>query len=85
LSSNVKPKRFWHGKLGHYRPASGRDIGEYLTARIAVDFKGVRDGLMVEYSEEMLNLEKHPPSSAGLESLWEMHQQNAFDLESLPL
>jgi hypothetical protein len=54
-------------------------------ARIAVDLKGVRHGLMIEYSVEMLKLAKHHLSSAGLESLWEIHQHNAFDLESLHL
>jgi SAM-dependent methyltransferase len=54
-------------------------------ARIAVDLKGVQQGLMIEYSKEMLKLAKHHLSSAGLESLWELHQHNAFDLESLHL
>ena len=54
-------------------------------ARIAIDLKGVRHGLMIEYNEEMLNLAKHHLSSAGLESLWEFHQHNAFDLDSLHL
>jgi SAM-dependent methyltransferase len=54
-------------------------------ARIAVDLKGVRHGVMIEYSEEMLKLAKYHLSSAGLEALWEVHQHNAFDLESLHL
>jgi hypothetical protein len=55
-------------------------------ARIAVDLKGVRHGLMIEYSVEMLKFAKyHLSSSAGLDSLWEIHQHNAFDLESLHL
>jgi ubiquinone/menaquinone biosynthesis C-methylase UbiE len=54
-------------------------------ARIAVDLTGVRHGLMLDSSEEMLKLAKHRLSSAGMESLWELHQHNAFDLESLHL
>jgi SAM-dependent methyltransferase len=54
-------------------------------ARIAVDLKGVRHGVMLDSSEEMLKLARHHLLSAGLASLWDVYPHNAFDLESLHL
>ena len=52
-------------------------------ARIAIELRGVRKGLMLDYSEPMLTLAHQRLAQAGLDTIWELRHHNAFDLESL--
>jgi SAM-dependent methyltransferase len=52
-------------------------------ARLATELRGVRRGLMIDYSEEMLALARCRLESTGLTSVWEVKHHNAFDLMSL--
>src|SRR5919198_1318620 len=52
-------------------------------ARIATDLQGVRNGLMIDSSQHMLMLAKRRLEIAGLGSVWQLRQHNAFDLDAL--
>jgi SAM-dependent methyltransferase len=65
-----------------YQPATILEIAPG-PARIAADLRGVRQGLMIEYSEAMLALAKQRLASAGLASVWQLLHYNAFDLAAL--
>lgn len=52
-------------------------------ARIATDLQGVRTGLMIDSSEHMLTLARRRINAVGLDSVWELRQHNAFDLDTL--
>lgn len=53
-------------------------------ARLATDIQGVRQGVMIESSAEMLAVARQRLRRAGLEGVWQFRQQNAFDLEAQP-
>jgi ubiquinone/menaquinone biosynthesis C-methylase UbiE len=54
-------------------------------ARIATGLTGVRKGVMIDYSAEMLALAKHRLCASGLDAVWELRQHNAFELAVLNL
>lgn len=53
-------------------------------ARIAVDLAGVREGTMVEFSREMIEVAQKRLSDKGLLSNWKILNGNAFDLSGVP-
>ena len=50
-------------------------------ARLTTEVRGIRKGVLIEYSQEMLLQAKHRLEAAGLNSLWEVRHGNAFNLE----
>lgn len=52
-------------------------------ARLAPELRGVRRGLMVEASLEMLAIARERLRQAGVAGLWEVREGNAFDLSPL--
>ena len=54
-------------------------------ARIAPELAGVRRGLMIENSEQMVALAGRRLKAAGLESTWELRRQNAFAVNAATL
>lgn len=68
--------------IRRYQPAMVLEIAPG-PARLATDLRGVRQGLMIEYSEEMLALARQRLRRAGLDGIWQLRHQNAFDLEEL--
>jgi ubiquinone/menaquinone biosynthesis C-methylase UbiE len=52
-------------------------------ARITTEVRGVTQGVMIEYSEEMLRLAKHRLTQAGCASVWDVRHGNAFELDQL--
>lgn len=53
-------------------------------ARIAVDLDGVREGTMVEFSREMIEVAQKRLSDRGLLHKWKILNGNAFDLSGVP-
>jgi ubiquinone/menaquinone biosynthesis C-methylase UbiE len=50
-------------------------------ARIATDLTGVTSGVMVEYSEQMIEVGQGRLREAGLDSVWDLRHGNAFELK----
>jgi SAM-dependent methyltransferase len=50
-------------------------------ARIATDLAGVQSGVMVEFSEQMIEVGRARLRDAGLDTVWEVKHGNAFELE----
>ncbi len=50
-------------------------------ARLTTEIRGIRKGVLIEYSQEMLVQAKQRLGAAGLSSLWEVRHGNAFNLE----
>ena len=53
-------------------------------ARLTADLRGVKRGLMVEGSEQMVEVAKKRLVAAGLDNTWELRCGNAFELEECP-
>ena len=70
------------GALRCYRPDKILELAPG-PARIAVELKGVREGTMVEYSHEMIEVAGLRLSERGLLSSWTVLHGNAFDLSGL--
>jgi len=51
-------------------------------ARLTTEVRGVRKGVLIEYSQEMLVQAKRRLEARGLGPLWEVRQGNAFHLEA---
>lgn len=68
--------------IREYQPASILEVAPG-PARIATELEGVRHGVMIEYSQEMLTLARSRLEAAGCETLWEVQHGNAFDLAQL--
>jgi len=51
-------------------------------ARLTTEIRGVRKGVLVEYSQEMLAQAKQRLEKAGVGASWEIRHGNAFDLEA---
>lgn len=90
-------KRFGHawGRLLHqkqvaevsrvlkvYQPQSILEIAPG-PARIAVDLLGVRDGVLLDSSQEMLTHARQRLAAVGLATAWEIRHGNAFELSQL--
>lgn len=54
-------------------------------ARLTAGLKGVRNGIMVEYSHEMLAVAQKRLSEAGLAATWDLRHGNAFDLQAMDI
>jgi len=54
-------------------------------ARIAPELAGVRRGLMIENSEQMVALARQRLAAAGLDNTWELRRQNAFAVDAAAL
>jgi len=54
-------------------------------ARLTTEIRGIRKGVLIEYSQEMLVQAKQRLGAAGLNSLWEVRHGNAFNLEEHPI
>lgn len=52
-------------------------------ARLTTEIKGVRSGIMVEYSKEMLALAQKRLGEAGLTDIWDLRHGNAFELQAM--
>ena len=52
-------------------------------ARIATSLSGVRRGMMIEYSEEMLTLARRRLEEAKLDTVWDVRHGNAFHLDQI--
>jgi SAM-dependent methyltransferase len=52
-------------------------------ARLAIDLQGIRRGMMLDSSAEMLALARQRLAAAGLDKLWDIRCGNAFELEAL--
>lgn len=52
-------------------------------ARLAMELRGVRRGLMVDHSAAMLAVAQRRLKEAGLADLWKAERGNAFELEKL--
>ncbi len=65
-----------------YQPASILEVAPG-PARLATELHGVRRGVMLEYSEEMITLAKRRLEMAGQASRWDIRHGNAFELEHL--
>jgi hypothetical protein len=52
-------------------------------ARLSVSLKGVRQGVMVENSEEMISIARKRLRDSGLDQSWRIIHGNAFDLDAL--
>ena len=53
-------------------------------ARLTVDLEGVKQGVMLEYSKEMLKVARKRLTEKGLDRAWELVHGNAFELSKLP-
>jgi ubiquinone/menaquinone biosynthesis C-methylase UbiE len=65
-----------------YQPLSILEIAPG-PARIAAELQGVRQGVLLEHSKEMLAYAKRRLAAAGCEAVWELRHGNAFELEKL--
>jgi len=54
-------------------------------ARLTTEIRGVRKGVMVEYSQEMLVEARRRLDEAGVSSAWDVRHGNAFELETQEL
>src|SRR4029450_11663710 len=52
-------------------------------ARLTTEIQGVKHGVMIEYSEEMLRLAKRRLALAGCANVWDVRHGNAFELGHL--
>jgi ubiquinone/menaquinone biosynthesis C-methylase UbiE len=52
-------------------------------ARLTTEVKGIDNGLMVEASEEMVNVAKRRLKENNLQDIWEIKVGNAFDLSDI--
>ena len=53
-------------------------------ARLTTEIKGIRKGLMVEASEEMIQVAQKRLEGKNLLDIWEIKHGNAFDLSEIP-
>ena len=68
--------------ISMYQPQSILEIAPG-PARIAVDLHGVREGILLDNSQQMLDHARQRLVASGLDTVWEIRHGNAFDLSKL--
>jgi len=69
-----------NGVIDKYHPETTIELAPG-PARLTTEIRGIRKGVLIEYSQEMLAQAKRRLEVRGLEPLWEVRHGNAFHLE----